>query len=619
MSRLKQVRRSPRRFLMLVAATAVALFVSLIGTHSTSQATSGGSAYATPLASMLDTDPSPTVTEVTLVADEATVDIGNSVTAHAETFGNALIGWQVPAPTFVLNVGDTMIVRLVNDLSEPTGIHWHGIELENSADGTPFVQNMVCSGCTYLYKFKLTRPGVYWYHPHHHSSTNQVMKGLYGQIIVNDPAEASLQGTVLPSAANTFPILFSDMTVCKASYAAAEPMYDPSLPWVGGGPFPGQQLPSARTSCLDSPLDGDGNPHAAWAVGDIPNSQTLAGSGPENEGQTVLTNGRNVGARGGSPTSPGALAAGAEKLPVTAGQGYRFQMVNASGIRYLRLRLTTQAGTLVPLLRIGGEGGLIDNARQEGGILTGGLDSGFTSGEILLPPGSRADVVATIPSGAPMSSVLTMWTEDYKRVGAGLNWANIPTVPVMHFEVTATGGTYSLLNGAALRSAVPEPAVEVLGVTTASTLNPASFSPLKPGMSSPDITLTNPGSVLGINGIKGLHDFPGDYSTAPHLASARYARSGGLLQLTVENTTGAHHPFHLHGFSMQPVSLTKSGGPNYTWPYAEFRDNVDVPAGYKLTFKIRLDERFLEDGTTIGGALGRWVFHCRIFFHATNG
>jgi FtsP/CotA-like multicopper oxidase with cupredoxin domain len=60
-------------------------------------------------------------------------------------------------------------------------------------DGTPLTQNQVQPGGTYLYKFTVTRPGLYWYHPHHHSSTNQVFKGLYGSIIVADPSEDELQ------------------------------------------------------------------------------------------------------------------------------------------------------------------------------------------------------------------------------------------------------------------------------------------------------------------------------------------------------------------------------------------------------------------------------------------
>ena len=70
---------------------------------------------------------------------------------------------------------------------------------------------------------------------------------------------------------------------------------------------------------------------------------------------------------------------------------------------------------------------------------------------------------------------------------------------------------------------------------------------------------------------------------------------------------------------MQPLSLTKAASPTYTWRYPEFRDNVDIPAGYTLTFRVKLDPRPMMDGKTPGGALGRWLFHCHIFFHAENG
>src|SRR5262249_7149880 len=47
--------------------------------------------------------------------------------------------------------------------------------------------------------------------------------------------------------------------------------------------------------------------------------------------------------------------------------------------------------------------------------------------------------------------------------------------------------------------------------------------------------------------------------------------------------------------------------------------NVDIPPGYTLRFFVKITDRPLADGVTPGGALGRWVFHCHIFFHATNG
>ena len=155
--------------------------------------------------------------------------------------------------------------------------------------------------------------------------------------------------------------------------------------------------------------------------------------------------------------------------------------------------------------------------------------------------------------------------------------------------------------------------------------------PVKIGLTptTSDITLTNSssplpgtdppaGNTLGVNALQGAHDNTGDYASEGHMPSTRYAKLGDVLELTVTNMTGAHHPFHLHGFSIQPIDLTKAASPTFTFA-PEFVDNIDVPGGYTLRFRIKLDDRPLVDGVTLGGGLGRWVFHCHIFFHATFG
>lgn len=105
------------------------------------------------------------------------------------------------------------------------------------------------------------------------------------------------------------------------------------------------------------------------------------------------------------------------------------------------------------------------------------------------------------------------------------------------------------------------------------------------------------------------------------LASARHATLENTLELTVTNTTGAHHPFHLHGFSFQPTKLAPQAGatgPVYEFPYHEFRDIMDVPANYTFTFRVSLDDRPTAKQSK-GGGLGRWLFHCHILPHATFG
>jgi FtsP/CotA-like multicopper oxidase with cupredoxin domain len=596
-----------------------ALACWLVFTRAQGHATSSGDPYSTP--SVVDTNPDPHIVETTLTAEAATVDVGNGLMAHAWTYNGS-----VPGPTFHLKVGDTVIVHFHNDLPEPNAIHWHGIELSNEMDGTPFTQQAVPPGGSFLYKFKVTRPGIFWYHPHHHASTDQVFRGMYGMIVVTDPNEAALQQSgALPPASATKQIVLSDTTVCKAPGSNDTHTYDDNAdstpgttaPWIGGGPLP-QQLGLAPKGLCESPtaIDDNGSPTGSYAAGDIPAIQTNAGNPllPTNEGQTVLTNGKNVGARAGDPAAPEALAPGASMLDVRPGQGLRLQIVNASTVRYMRLRLSPAGGGMIPLIRVGGEGGLLDSAIEEGGVISG-FNTGYTQGETLIPPGSRVDIVAAIPA-SPTTGVLTLWTEDYFRTGKG--YSDIPTVPVMHLNLTGTpvSPAYAISDGTPLRDATGDP-VKILGPATNTLLNPAGFSPAKTGSNNSTITFnTAGGNLLAVDGIHGTHDVA-NYETAAHLGSSRYAEVGDILDLATTNGTGANHPFHLHGFSIQPLTLV-SGTGTYTFP-PEFRDTVDIPPGDTLHFKVQITDRPMPDGTTPGGAYGRWLFHCHIFFHAVLG
>jgi FtsP/CotA-like multicopper oxidase with cupredoxin domain len=610
--------------LPVLVLTAVALV--LAGGHNSSRsATNNGDPYHG--TTVVDNDPRPHVVETTITAKPATVNIGNGIQAHALTFNGT-----IPGPTFRLELGDKVIVHFKNETGERTGIHWHGVEVPNGSDGTPLTQNQVKPGGTFRYEFKVTRPGIFWYHPHHHSSNNQVFKGMYGMIVVRDPIEFRPEvHNQLPPAERTLRLMLSDMTVCKAPGSNDAVTYDPSLPHVSGGPLPAQGAPTPKDLCETSPVDEDGNPRAPFAAGDIPNIQQkdpLAKT--TNEGQTVLTNGVNVGGRAGSPEAPGALAPGAKTILAIGNQQYRLEIANAATTRYMRLRLTTPSGQISPLLRIGGEGGLIDKARIEGGLQgTFSYDTQYTKGEILLPPGGRADVLARMRQGTfsgatpPEPGIYTLWTEDYLRSAVG--FANTPSVPVMHFQVLPDAGNNFnqgvLFGGTQIRP--PDSPVDVLPLATAQPLDPATFQPAKPGMASGQIGLSVGANGFSVDGIHGTHDDGGDFMQASHPASARYVKAGQTYALAVANQSATRHPFHLHGFSIQPLNLTRIGHttPIYTWDYAEFVDTVDIPAAHILNFRVRIDKRPMagnSDGTA-GGEIGRWVLHCHIFHHAEGG
>lgn len=97
---------------------------------------------------------------------------------------------SLPGPTLRLRPGDTLRVRLRNELPEPTNLHVHGLHVSPRDNGdNPFVS--VGPGETFDYVITLPAdhpPGTYWYHPHHHGHVaDQLAAGLYGAIVVEEP------------------------------------------------------------------------------------------------------------------------------------------------------------------------------------------------------------------------------------------------------------------------------------------------------------------------------------------------------------------------------------------------------------------------------------------------
>lgn len=106
--------------------------------------------------------------------------------------GKTIEAWgfnkQIPGPELRAIVGDTLVVRLTNNLQEPTMIHWHGLRIPAAMDGTGAVQKPVAPGEVFEYRFVLPDAGTFWYHSHA-NETEQLEKGMYGALIVEDTTD----------------------------------------------------------------------------------------------------------------------------------------------------------------------------------------------------------------------------------------------------------------------------------------------------------------------------------------------------------------------------------------------------------------------------------------------
>jgi len=96
---------------------------------------------------------------------------------------------SVPGPELRFRQGERLRIEVENALDVETTVHWHGVRLPNAMDGVPHLTQppIAANGGRFTYEFDLRDAGTYWYHPHLGSS-EQVGRGLYGALIIEEAA-----------------------------------------------------------------------------------------------------------------------------------------------------------------------------------------------------------------------------------------------------------------------------------------------------------------------------------------------------------------------------------------------------------------------------------------------
>ncbi|GAA2611086.1 multicopper oxidase family protein [Streptomyces tubercidicus] len=121
------------------------------------------------------------VREFRMTPTPARIDLGGR-TVHTWAYDDVLPGKEMR-----VTAGDTLALTLANHLPQSTSVHWHGLALRNDMDGVPtLTQRPIMPGVSFPYRFTVTHPGTYWFHPH---SRVQQDRGLYAPLIVEDPKE----------------------------------------------------------------------------------------------------------------------------------------------------------------------------------------------------------------------------------------------------------------------------------------------------------------------------------------------------------------------------------------------------------------------------------------------
>lgn len=102
------------------------------------------------------------------------------------------------SPEIDLTRGEPVSIMIVNQLAEPTSVHWHGIEVEDSyVDGVPGFSGAgshlapgIAPGDSFEVRFTPPRSGTFMYHSHM-DEVHQQAAGLEGALIVRDPGSVA--------------------------------------------------------------------------------------------------------------------------------------------------------------------------------------------------------------------------------------------------------------------------------------------------------------------------------------------------------------------------------------------------------------------------------------------
>src|SRR5688572_14868286 len=548
--------------------------------------------------------------EFELVVSEAAANFTGRVSVAT------VVNGSLPAPLLRWREGDTVTLRVRNELDEETSIHWHGILLPFDMDGVPGVSfHGVPPGETFTYRFDVRQSGTYWYHAH---SGFQEQLGLYGPLII-EPRDAEPF-----SYDREHVILLSDWTD-----------RDPLALYRLLKRQPGYFNYNDRTLgdfVRDSKRDGF--------------KTTLSERGAWGRMRMKPSDLADVGGHGYTYLMNGVTPAGNWTGSFARGERVRLRFINGSAMSIFDVRIPGLEMTVVAAdgqsvqpvsveeFRLSAAETLdvlVEPAAEEAyTVFAQSMDrAGFARGTLAVRDGAEAPVPSLDP-------VVYLTMADMGHAGHGA-----PAAPAAAAEHAGHGAPAAPSaaadhagHAAPAAPAAPAEAAEHAQHAASGTpqTHPASES-RNPGVdmqaAAPSSRLDDPGVGLRNNGRRVLtyadlkSAFPDPDGRAPertlelHLTGHmdRFAWSfdgipfsgsepielnhGERVRIVLVNDSMMEHPIHLHGMW--------SDLENEAGEFQVRKHTISMPPGTKRSFRVTAD------------APGPWAFHCHLLFHMEAG
>jgi CopA family copper-resistance protein len=517
-----------------------------------------------------------------------------------------LVNGSLPGPVLRWREGDTVTIRVRNELSETASIHWHGILLPTNMDGVPGLSFPgIAPGGSYLYRFPVRQHGTYWYHSH---SGFQEQTGLYGPLVI-EPKEPEPFGYE-----RDYVVMLSDWTDCEPAdiYAALKKQSD--------------YFNYNRRTLGDfvSDVRGEGfraamRDRLAWARMRMSPSD-LADVGGST--YTYLVNG----------TTPAGNWTGLFR----PGERVRLRFINGSAMTYFDVRIPGLEMTVVAAdgqyvhpvtvdeFRIGVAEVLDVIVEPRGAdaftIFAQSMDrSGFARGTLAVRAGLDAPVPDVDKIVYLTMADLGMGHQAPQAAAGGVDSREMPAVRegrmAMDHSAHAMSNERDLDSspmrvqahppselgnpGVAMQTMMPAPRLDDPGVGLRAngrrTLTVADLRTLFP---DPDGREPERSVELHLTGHmeRYIWSFDGIRFSQSEPVPLRY---GERVRFVLVNDTMMEHPIHLHG--MWSDLEDEQGN------FHLRKHTISIPPGTKRTYRVTAD------------APGRWAYHCHLLYHMVAG
>ena len=551
-----------------------------------------------------------------LAGTDFTLSVGETLVNYTgKTRPAVTVNGRLPAPLLRWKEGSTVTLRVRNDLPRgsihgpDTSIHWHGILLPANMDGVPGMSfDGIRPGESYLYRFRVRQSGTYWYHSH---SGYQEQGGLYGPLVI-DPA-----GPEPHPCDREHVLLLSDWTDMDPAdlFARLKKMAS----------HDNRYQRTVGDFLRDAEADGL--------------RATLADRGAWGRMRMTPTDLSDVNAHTYTYLLNGTTALGNWTGLFAPGETVRLRLINGSAMTYFDVRIPGLAMTIIAADGQPVEPLTVDELRiavaetYDVLVRPAGQDAytvfaqdaartGYVSGTLAVRPGLRAEVPALDPR--PLLTMADMghggmgWVGGMEGAcGAAMRGmeggcgAAMPSAASAHAGHAMAGMDHGAVPMQAhppsetdnplvdMQTMAPTPRLDDPGIgLRGNGRKVATYADLRSAFPDPDGR--EPGRTVELHLTGHMEKFAWSFDGIK-FAQAEPLRMtyGERLRIVLVNDTMMSHPIHLHGLWSDLEDA--DGG------FHLRKHTVDMPPGTRRSYRVRAD------------ALGRWAYHCHLFFHMESG